>query len=222
MPLKLLRRVLAPLGILLAIVLTRIYLQPIKSPSSFVYFISPSPYLEYFTFGYRELIADMLWLRVIQDLDECDRPVGDNQLCSNSWVYKMVDKVTDLSPQFRMIYATVPLVLALSVNDPEGALRLQEKGMRYFPKDWPILYRGGYLYLFAGKDKVKAAQYFLSAQKNGGPDWLASLATRLYTESGRVDLARQLVNEYKSSGIPPGILKRMEDRILEASKKLSR
>jgi tetratricopeptide (TPR) repeat protein len=130
----------------------------------------------------------------------------------------MVDKVTDLSPQFRIIYATVPLLLAITVNDIQGAIELLDKGVRYFPNDWPILYRGGYLYLYERGDKTKAAEYFLRAQKSGGPDWLATLATRLYSESGRLEMVQQLVKEYEQLGFPPGLLARMRERLDEVSK----
>lgn len=205
---------------ILLIGLTKLYLKPFQSPSAFTYFVSPSPHLEHFTFGYRELVADLLWLRTIQNVDQCERPLKPNEVCSNSWVFKMVDKVTDLSPRFRIVYATVPLLLSIAVNDSQGAVLLLEKGIKYFPNDWPILYRGGYLYLFDMGEKVKAADYFLRAQKNGGPDWLASYATRLYSEAGRLELVDQVIKEYEKSGLPPGLLQRMRDRMQEASKKV--
>lgn len=201
------------------IVATKIYLKPYKSPSSYTYFINPSPYLEHFTFGYKELVADMLWLRTIQDVDHCERDLKEKEVCANSWVYRMVDKVTDLSPKFRIIYATVPLLLSIAINDLDGAILLLEKGLKYYPNDWKILYRGGYLYLFEKGDKVTAANYFLRAQKNGAPDWLATYATRLYTEAGRVELAQKLVDEYKEKGFPEGLLERMKARLMEATKK---
>jgi hypothetical protein len=201
-----------------AVVISKSYLKPFKSPSAHTYFVNPSPYLEHMTFGYRELVADLLWLRTIQDVDHCERPLKDKELCTHSWVFKMVDKVTDLSPQFRIIYATVPLLLAITVNDIQGAIELLDKGVRYFPNDWPILYRGGYLYLYERGDKTKAAEYFLRAQKSGGPDWLATLATRLYSESGRLEMVQQLVKEYEQLGFPPGLLARMRERLDEVSK----
>jgi len=197
---------------------TKKYLYFYKSPSSTVYFINPAPYLEHFTFGYSELVADLLWLRTIQDVDHCERPIKKEEDCVNSWVYRMVDKITDLSPHFRIIYATVPLLLSMTVGDSEGAIQLLEKGLRHFPNDWPILYRGGYLYLFEVGDKLKAAEYFERAQKNGGPDWLASYATRLYSEVGRLELADKLIREYEKGGLSEGLLERMRSHLKAASK----
>lgn len=203
---------------ILIIIVTRIYLASYKSPSSSVHFISPAPYLEHFTFGYKDLIADLLWLRTIQDLDHCERPLSKDEVCSNSWVYNMVDKITDLSPHFRIIYATVPLLLSMTVGDSNGAILLLDKGLQYFPNDWPILYRGGYLYLFEEGNKVKAAEYFTRAQKNGAPDWLASYAARLYSESGRYEMAEQLIKDYEQSGLPEDLLERMKDHLKNANK----
>ena len=216
-------KVLAPWLLLIfclsGIALTRSYLKPFKSPSAYTYFVSPSRHLEHFTFGYRDLVADLLWLRVIQDLEVCDRKVTEDQLCSQSWVYRMVDKITDLSPQFRIVYATVPLLLAMSVNDPVGAINLFEKSLKYFPNDWPILYRGASLYLFYQGDKVAAADYLVRAQKNGAPQWLGSLAVRIYSEAGRAEFAERLVDEYKKMGFPQGMVERMNNYLLEAAKK---
>lgn len=205
---------------LATIVVSKFFLMGFKSPSAETYFINPSPLMQYFTFGYRDLVADMLWLRVIQDLDHCERPLAQGESCHNSWVYKMTDQITTLSPHFRMVYATIPLMLSLTVNDTEGAIKLHEKGLQYFPNDWPILYRGGYLYLYERDDKLKAAEYFLRAQKNGAPKWLAALATRLYTQVGRVEMAEKLVEEYKSAGFDSEVLKRMKERLDEANSRL--
>jgi hypothetical protein len=208
------------LGCLVATVIgTRLYLREFKSPSSETYFVRPAPNIEYFTFGYRELMADMMWLRTIQDIDQCERSLAKEELCSNSWVYQMVNKITDLSPNFRIIYATVPILLAFVVTDVAGGVKLFDKGIKYFPNDWPILYRGGYLYLFNLEDKVKAAEFFVRAEKNGGPDWLASFATRLFTEAGREELAQHLISEYEKGGVPEGILRRMQDHLKAAAKK---
>lgn len=199
--------------------ISKVYLKPYKSPSHFTYFMNPSPFLEYFTFGYQDLVADLLWLRAIQDLDQCDRPVAKGEVCNHSWAFRMVNKVTDLSPRFRIIYATVPLILSLVVNDSEGAIQLLDKGLIYFPNDWRILYRGGYLYLFERGDKVKAADYFIRAQKNGGPDWLAAYATRLYSQAGRSELIQKVLSEYQEKGFSPELLKRMKERLEEATQK---
>lgn len=192
-----------------------------KSPSGQVYFVTPSKYLEHFTFGYHELVADLLWIRALQDFEKCDRPVAQGALCNQSWAYQMVEKVTDLSPRFRIIYATIPLLLSVVINDQEGAIRLLEKGVKYFPDDWPILYRGGYLYLYDQNNKEKAAEFFVRSQKNGGPDWLASFATRLYSESGQDELARQVIRDFEGSGLSEGLLKRMRDHLLKKSPKVS-
>ncbi|MEY4615185.1 MAG: hypothetical protein RJB66_145 [Pseudomonadota bacterium] len=204
----------------LLVVASKMYLKPFKSPSSYVYFVSPSRQLEHFTFGYRELVADMMWLRAIQDLDQCDQKLAEGENCNNSWAYKMVDKITDLSPRFRIIYATVPVMLSVTVNDQKGAIQLLEKGIKNFPNDWPILYKGGYLFLFEQGDKLKAAEYFLRAQQNGAPDWIASLATKLYSEAGRRELAEQLVAEYEEKGFDSSILERMKNHLDEANQKI--
>jgi len=36
--------------------------------------VTPPPHLQLFSFGYSEFMADLLWLRLIQDFDTCNRP----------------------------------------------------------------------------------------------------------------------------------------------------
>lgn len=36
--------------------------------------VTPPPLIERFAFGYHEILADLLWLRVIQDMDVCNKP----------------------------------------------------------------------------------------------------------------------------------------------------
>src|SRR5258708_33040504 len=83
-------------------------------------YLNPPPeHIELFHFGFRESIADSLWLRWIQDNDSCQtytgRPIQKlvdtstdvfaghrHKICDNSWSFKMLDAVTMLSPRFEM------------------------------------------------------------------------------------------------------------------------
>src|SRR5665213_1231340 len=99
-------------------------------------FLSPPPeHLELFHFGFRESMADSLWLRWIQDNDTCQtykgaapsRPIAEipnggfanprNRICDNSWSFKMLDAVSKLAPRFEMTYLVGGITLSVLVED---------------------------------------------------------------------------------------------------------
>lgn len=180
--------------------------------------VAPPPQLKHFVFGFNEVVADSLWIRTIQDFDYCDQVQSHNLCKGNSWLYKMLDATTDLSPQFRIPYAAGGLALTVLISDVEGATKIFEKGVRSLPKDWTISYRAAYHYLYEVKDKKRAAELLTQAGDNGAPPWVFSLAGRLYSDSGELELAQQLLQEMKDTNQDPTLIKRLEDKI-ESMKK---
>ncbi|MFM6926923.1 MAG: hypothetical protein ACKOX6_00575, partial [Bdellovibrio sp.] len=138
-------------------------------------------------------------------------------------LYKMLDSITNLSPHFRMPYATGGLALSVIISDIEGATKIFDKGAQAFSHDWPILYRAAYHYLYEVNDKKRAAELLIQAGKNGAPQWVFTLAGRLYSDSGNLDLAKALLQEMKNSKQDPTLIERLEKKIesmkSESSKK---
>ena len=180
--------------------------------------IAPVPQLQHLSFGYKEVMADSFWIRTIQDFDYCEETVGPNQCKNSSWLFRMLDLITDLSPQFRIPYAAGGLSLTVLISDIEGATKIFEKGVKNLPKDWTISYRAAYHYLYEVKDKKRAAELLIQAGENGAPPWVFALAGRLYSDSGELELAQQLLQEMKDTNQDPTLIKRLEDKI-ESMKK---
>lgn len=177
------------------------------------------PQIVHFTFGYGEVIADAMWLRTVQDFNYCKskklKADGTPSVdCEDfGWVYQMLDRITDISPRFRIVYATGTLTLSILVSDIQGASRLFDKAVRAFPKDWPILYRAGYHALYEEKNKTKAAGLLMEAARNGAPPWVYSLSGGLYGESGQLELAEKLLQEMKASKAEDFMIKKFEEKI---------
>jgi hypothetical protein len=178
--------------------------------------IAPPKSLTNFAFGYSEIVADVLWLRAIQDFDYCSQPVGKSSagfvICTHqSWLYQHLDVLTDLSPDFRMPLATGPLALSVIINDREGASLLFNKATAAFPTDWRILYRAAYHAMMEEKKHLKAAGLLKVAASNGGPPWLNALAGRMFVQGGAVELGSALVAELERAGDPDSLA--MAERI---------
>lgn len=176
-------------------------------------FLPPKAILN-FTFGQRELMADLYWLRLIQDFDFCEKKIDQINCAGNGWVYHMLDLITELSPKFRMPLAVGPMMLSVVVSDIQGASLLFDKAVVRFPDDWPILYRAAYHALFEEKNNAKAAKLMELAAKKGAPIWIYSLSARLYTEAGQADFAAGLLKELEAAGsVNDAILQRIRDKL---------
>ncbi len=186
------------------------YIAPVIPKGSY---LAPPPMFEHFTFGYNEIMADSLWIRLLQDLDYCEQTIAENTCKNDSWLYQMVDTVTNLSPKFRVAYAAGGLALTVLITDIDGATKIFDKSVKAFPKDWPILYRAAYHYLYEVKDNKRAAELLIQAAENGAPPWTRTLAGRLYSDSGNIDLAERLLQDMKDSGQDEYLIKRLEQKI---------
>ncbi|WP_413288248.1 tetratricopeptide repeat protein [Bdellovibrio sp. HCB337] len=175
--------------------------------------LAPPAGIEHFTFGHKDVTADFFWVRAIQDFDYCDHQIGKNLCVGKGWLYRMLNSITDLSPKFRMPYATGAIALSVMVSDVEGAARIFDKGVEQFPTDWKILYRAAYHYLYEVKDKKKAADLFVKAGRNGAPQWVFSLAGGLYNESNERAAAEAILQEMIKTEVDPAIIKRLEEKL---------
>lgn len=181
--------------------------------------IAPPMMIERISFGYQEVVADMLWIRTLQDFDYCDQEIAERVCRNNSWLYKMLEAITNLSPHFRIPYAAGALALTVLITDVEGASKIFEKGVKAFPNDWPILYRAAYHFLYEVKDKKRAAELLIQAGQNGAPPWVFTLAGRLYSDSGNMDLAEAVLQDMKDSKQDAVLIKRLKDKIAAMKQK---
>lgn len=174
-------------------------------------FVAPPQNLRHLHFGFNEVMADLFWLRAIQDFDYCENQLAQNLCAGKGWLFRTLDLVTDLSPQFRMPLATGPLALSVIISDIEGASLLFDKAVKRFPQDWKIAYRASYHALYEEKNETKAAALLLQAGQHGAPQWVYSLAARLYSENGRRDLALGILAG--TEGLPEDLRERIRLKI---------
>lgn len=177
------------------------------------YFLYPPKDIIHFTFGYKEAMADLFWIRSIQDFDYCEDKIDKLNCVGNSWLYKMLDIVTDLSPQFRTAHSMGPIALSIIVSDISGASKLFDKATIRFPNDWVILGRAAYHALYEENDRAKAARLLKAGAENGGPYWYYILAGRMYAEGGDKELGEALLKELKDSNQPDYVIERLQKRL---------
>ena len=62
-----------------------------------------------------------------------------------------------------------------------------------FPNHWRIHFSASYHYLLELKEEEKAARLLIKTADLGGPPWLYALAGKIYSQSGRLLLAREVL-----------------------------
>jgi len=146
--------------------------------------------LEHSVLGYKNLAADMLWIRVIQEID-----YAEHKFINRGWVFRFLDAVTTLDPRYQMVYREGVVVLSIIIRDAEGAAYLYERGIKNFPNDWILAYKAGYHYLHEVKNCKRAAELLNKAADNGAPWWVHALAGRLFAKSGQYELAKSVLQD---------------------------
>lgn len=174
--------------------------------------LAPPLDIQYFTFGHRDLLADTFWLRSIQDFDYCENKLKEHLCRGQGWLYQMLDVITNLSPTFRMAYSAGSMALTVIISDIEGASKFFDKAVRQFPDDWILLYKAAYHAIYEEKNPAKAADLVERAAKHGAPEWVYALAGRLYSQSGRAELAEGLARQLEATGGDPAVIAEIRKR----------
>jgi hypothetical protein len=207
---------------------------PIRTTREIKTLVSPPKDLKYFVLGYNDSVADSLWLRVIQDIDICEKNGSSAQgapsftskaepgKCEKGWVFTMLDAITQLAPKFRIVYAAGGVLLSVVVQDTEGARIIFDRGLENFPHDWPLEYKAAYHYMDNVKDLKKAADLMVSAAKDGAPSWTYSLAAHLYTKEGQAFLAKSMLEDLLQNHPDERYNKKLEIRLQEANEVLAK
>ncbi len=180
-------------------------------------YLKPPQALKDFTFGYNDMAASLLWIRLLQNFDYCEdgqysgsdfveplkgapdkvtgiikRPIKPSR-CHKGWVYSMLDIISEIEPHFRLAYTPGAVFLSVTVDDREGARLMFEKGLKVYPTDWSLNYHAGYHYLWEMQDPQRAAELFEQAAKHGAPAWATALSAALYTKVGQARLAKTIL-----------------------------
>jgi tetratricopeptide (TPR) repeat protein len=164
------------------------------------------------SFGYKEILADIYWMRALQYFGEgAVKTVkgGDgNQLLSvkpkSDLLYHYFDIITDLDPRFANAYRYGGTFLAdpspIGLGDIEKGTALFDKGRRNNPANYHLPLEEAFIYYLYARDYEKAADLFKEAsQKPGLSDFrrasLEGMAASSHSEGGNRELSRRIWKE---------------------------
>ncbi|MGE5443541.1 MAG: hypothetical protein ACM3SR_02940 [Ignavibacteriales bacterium] len=164
------------------------------------------------SFGYKEILADIYWMRAIQYFGESVvktlEGVDDNQPLSakpkSDLLYHYFDIITDLDPRFANAYMYGGTFLAdpppIGLGDIERGTTLFDKGRRNNPTNYHLPLEEAFIYYLYVRDYEKAADLFKEAsQKPGLSDFrrasLEGMAASSHSKGGNRELSRRIWKE---------------------------
>jgi hypothetical protein len=172
-------------------------------------YLPDAEYLKIASLGYRELIADLLWIQSIQVMGE--KKVSES---SGRWLYRALDIITTLDPKFVRAYEGGGLALTTLVVLPEESNQLMMKGMRHNPTEWKLPFLIGINYFYELYDDAKAAEYISQASRlPEAPPVLATLAANLYVSGHSPQQAVNLLAELYEKTTDDNAKKLLEIRL---------
>lgn len=116
-----------------------------------LYFVPKTEHLVYTHFGFKSVVADLLWLRGVSYF--MYHMGKDNDY---KYLYGMFNASIGLDPRFKQVYRDAMVLL---LNDKEHypeSEKLIIAGMNHLSDDWEIFYMAGILYAYYIKDDMKS------------------------------------------------------------------
>jgi len=126
-----------------------------RESSSHLLYLPSGKYLRALAPGYREVLADAVYLWSIQYYSSYDAGERYQYL---DHIYSSV--ITELDPHYQDPYLIGALIMALEAKDVEMALKLLDKGIEANPDDWLLAFEAGFYCYDTLHDYPRAAKYF--------------------------------------------------------------
>jgi tetratricopeptide (TPR) repeat protein len=160
-----------------------------------VRYIPQKELLELSVLEFKDLASDMIFLNTLAFVG--GRKKGENNRDIWQWLYKALDASSYLNPHNVDPYFIAQGFLTWHGRMFQETNDLLDRGMTFRKNDWRIPFFIGFNYYYFLNKPEKGAQYLESAARM--PDSpraaLVVLASRLYSESARTELALAIVKD---------------------------
>jgi len=166
-----------------------------------------------FSFGFKNFLADIVWLEAVQVSGSMKMSEGDyNRL------YELVNVVANFDPRFEIPYLMGGLLLGDSPDHSREALQVLNRGKASHPSDWRFPFYIGYTYYFSLGDAPAAGESMMEAARlPGSASYLAGLASRLLTEAREPEAALSFLETIFQQESDPARRAVLERRIREVT-----
>ena len=189
------------------------------------FYFAPPNQIKHFSLGFQEVLADILWMRLLQNIDFCSsqkgHPVYDGikkYQCDKGWSYKMTDGITELAPKFLAPYEIAGSIMSVIMRDKQGAKKIYDKALKNFPNNWRLHFSASYHYLVELEDVDQAIPLLIKTAQLGGPFWLYYLAAKSHQKEGRLLMAQEILKSALKKPLPLEYKKVLKKRLKELEK----
>lgn len=135
----------------------------------------------HFAVGFRNVLADFVWLEAVQVSGSRKMRSGDYDRLSG-----LLSTVVRFDPRFAVPYLLGGIVLGDSPAHSGAALDLLARGERQFPPEWRFPFYAGYIHYFSLGNPGEGGMALLRAARvPGSPEYFPLLASRMLSEGHR-------------------------------------
>jgi len=190
-----------------------------------IYYLPPPAWLPVFSLGYREALADLIWMRALVYFGEEFRERG-----AGRHVFDYGEAILALDPDFRRVYRWIGMAgiyrpNAVSVADTRRAVGFLERGVARFPNDGELAWDLGATEMYelvpmlpAGPEKdalkLQAATHMMTAARLGaGPAWLVLANATQLERLGKMEQAARHLEEMYGSVQDPDLRSQIATQI---------
>lgn len=190
-----------------------------------VYYLPSPDTLVATSFGYREALADLLWMKTLIYFSDELVHRGDKEN-----LLRYAEALLGLDPYFQRIYRWVGTMVLYRKGKPSredmlDAVVYLERGFELFPDDGELAWTLGATYAYeltqfeddpADREtyRLKGHDYIrIAVLKGAAPDWLASATARHFAKVGRKEEALKHLREVHAVARKPGDRKQLEAQI---------
>jgi hypothetical protein len=164
-----------------------------------------------YTFGFRNLLADVTWLEAVQVAGNVRMAKGDYDR-----LYDLLNIVANFDPMFDIPYLLGGLVLGESPTHVREGLRVLAWGKASHPDDWRFPFYIGFTHYFSLGDGLAGGEAMAEASRlPGSPPYLPGLASRMLTEAREPEAALKLLETIVRQESDPARRSVLERRIRE-------
>ncbi|MGA2534070.1 MAG: hypothetical protein ABSG19_13660, partial [Candidatus Aminicenantales bacterium] len=157
-----------------------------KLPGSSIIYIPSGKFLQYATFGYRALAADLVYLWAIQYYST---PTIDDRFNYLDHIFAII---SELDPQYLDPYETGALIATNEARDINLAFRILDNGIEKNPQEWLLPFDAGHIAMMSLKNFDLAKDYFKKCMDlPGAPDFTRRLYANALYKKGDVESSWQ-------------------------------
>ena len=172
-------------------------------------YLPTGKFVEQLSLGYREVVADVVWLSAVQYYGDFRK--GNHDL---KYFRGLIDITTTLDPHFSFAYRFGALVVSEDAGAFEEGIDILKQGMAHNPKSWELPFEIGFLNFVNRKDTRMAARYFeLASKMPGAPEYTERFAAFVYSKSGDTASSIRMWEEYMEHAENP-YLKELAERYI--------